>query len=463
MPSLASAARNWSGVILLSCTTRAIVRSTSVSSTLMPDSLANCISARSLMRRSSTCLSSTSGAGSGTLEMLSWRIVLARLSLMSYCVIASSLTTATTRSSGTSGALGSALAAGAGRAEAGAVTGSCGLARGDCAAAPPADATTRAATKARSTTAMDFMDSLSPVGIATMRAIWMLEVGQRIETCVAPQERRVVGAQIPRHASAQQVERTGSDPREAVEFQLDEHRVGGLLGRRRQAMEHEAQDPAVLIVLDACDGLERLFIVQRVVPAAEQRHVVADRPLARDIELPQCIDATGGGIDELAGVAIAEVERAAEPRRVAQRDVELLVLADVEVLLDEALQRPGVGQLALGLEQDVGARARARHLGERHALVGEVEALAERHAQPLRTRQRVEQPRGHRHRQLVGVADAVVAEIAVLAEELREIEVVDRRVEDRQRVLVAVRDVDVEEPRLERLHEVFAEHAPVAL
>ena len=70
---------------------------------------------------------------------------------------------------------------------------------------------------------------------------------------------------------------------------------------------------------------------------------------------------------------------------------------------------------------------------------------------------RIEEARGQRERELVRVADAVVAEVAVLGEELREVEVVERRVEDRHLVLLAVRDVDVERARLERLHEVAAE------
>ena len=51
---------------LLSCAMRAIVRSTCVSSTRMPDSFAYCISTRSVIRRSSSCFSRTSGAGGVT-------------------------------------------------------------------------------------------------------------------------------------------------------------------------------------------------------------------------------------------------------------------------------------------------------------------------------------------------------------------------------------------------------------
>src|SRR5205085_4943956 len=52
--------------------------------------------------------------------------------------------------------------------------------------------------------------------------------------------------------------------------------------------------------------------------------------------------------------------------------------------------------------------------------------------------------------------DAVAAEITVLAEQLREVEVVDCGVEHRDLALIAERDVDVVPARLERLDEVAA-------
>ena len=101
MFSFSSTLRNSSGDSLFSSAIRRIVRSTVVSSTRMPVSLANCVSARSVISRSSTCLSSTSAAGAETFEALSCSSKTRFCSRKSHCVSASSLTTAMTRSSGT--------------------------------------------------------------------------------------------------------------------------------------------------------------------------------------------------------------------------------------------------------------------------------------------------------------------------------------------------------------------------
>ena len=59
-------------------------------------------------------------------------------------------------------------------------------------------------------------------------------------------------------------------------------------------------------------------------------------------------------------------------------------------------------------------------------------------------------------RELVRVAQAVGADVAIGAEQLHEIEVGQRRVEHRQVVLVAERHVQVQQPRLERLQPLAA-------
>jgi hypothetical protein len=94
---------------------RRIVRSTVWSSTRTPLSLANCSSARSMISRSSICDSNTSGAGGRTLFARIVDRITRFCSSSSNCVSASSLTTAITRSSGTTWLAGRA-GAGAGRA-----------------------------------------------------------------------------------------------------------------------------------------------------------------------------------------------------------------------------------------------------------------------------------------------------------------------------------------------------------
>ena len=131
--------------------------------------------------------------------------------------------------------------------------------------------------------------------------------------------------------------------------------------------------------------------------------------------------------------------------------------------MPQADQRPRIGQPALDAHQEVGRVRRARRLVQHDALVVEIEALADGDAQPLGAGVAVDDARRQRERQLIRVADPVVPEVAVDAEELAEIEIVDRGVEDRRIALVAVGNVDVERARLERLHAADAERLPVAL
>src|SRR6185437_723337 len=97
------------------------------------------------------------------------------------------------------------------------------------------------------------------------------------------------------------------------------------------------------------------------------------------------------------------------------------------------------------------------------ALILEVEALANGETQALAAGSLVEEARGERQRQLVGVADAIASDVAVVGEELREIEVVERGVEYRGVVLPPVGNVDVVGTRLERLRERGAADFEVTL
>ena len=101
MPSRSTALRKSSAESLLSSAMRNSVRSTCVSSTRIPVSLAYCISTRSVISRSSTCFSRTSPEGGATPCVFIWPSTTRFCSLTSYCVSASSLTIAITRSSGT--------------------------------------------------------------------------------------------------------------------------------------------------------------------------------------------------------------------------------------------------------------------------------------------------------------------------------------------------------------------------
>ena len=101
MPSRSTALRKSSPESLLSSAMRVSARSTCVSSTRMPVSFAYCRSTRSVMRRSSSCFSRTSAVGGVTFAAFIWPSTTRFCSLTSYCVRASSLTMAITRSTGT--------------------------------------------------------------------------------------------------------------------------------------------------------------------------------------------------------------------------------------------------------------------------------------------------------------------------------------------------------------------------
>src|SRR4029453_15467051 len=98
------------------------------------------------------------------------------------------------------------------------------------------------------------------------------ESGKRVERPVAHDQRRVVDGNVSGHAAAQKLQRAGAHAREPVKLELQEHPSRRLLRRGRQALTDDAQNPAIAIVLDACDCLQRLARRrQRVIPAPEQR------------------------------------------------------------------------------------------------------------------------------------------------------------------------------------------------
>src|SRR4030095_785506 len=158
-----------------------------------------------------------------------------------------------------------------------------------------------------------------------------------------------------------------------------------------------------------------------------------------------------------------EPHRLARGGRVTDPRVEPLGLRRFEVVLPKADQRPGVGQTTLDAHEEVGVVRGARRLVQNDALILEVEALADRYAYSLGARLGIEEPRRKRERELIGVADAIVAQVAVDGEELREIEVVDRRVEGRRLALVLIRYVDVDRARFERLDAAQSEFLHIPL
>jgi hypothetical protein len=86
----------------------------------------------------------------------------------------------------------------------------------------------------------------------------------------------------------------------------------------------------------------------------------------------------------------------------------------------------------------------------------EVVALADQRAKHLLA-SGADDARGQRQRDLLGVAEAIAADEAVLVEELRIVEVGERRIEQRNPILVAERRVNEVRARLQRLRNALAE------
>jgi hypothetical protein len=242
---------------------------------------------------------------------------------------------------------------------------------------------------------------------------------------------------------------------------LHENRTACLLRVRLQSLPDDSERPAAAIVLEADHALQRLAVDERIVPAPDQRPV-ADRPLSGKIHLLQ-LRHVAAGIDLLADVTITCVQHFAGLGLPAHAKIELLRLLAIEVELVRSRRGPVVRQLALGGQKDVGGVGGSRRLGQRHSLILEVIALPNRAAETLLAVHGVEKARHCCERDLVCIADPVAAQVSILGEKLRKIEIVDRCVEHRDLVLAAERYVDVESARLERLDEAATEVIRVAL
>src|SRR5688572_1077284 len=254
------------------------------------------------------------------------------------------------------------------------------------------------------------------------------------------------GGGVSPNAAFQESVTAGSDRRKAIEFHLEQDRVVALAGAVRHVIAaQEPQAPAAARVLEAGEAVDRLVFERRV-----------DLP---GVELPGPGQPPGESgiplLERSLAVAVAEVHDrvragAILDARLAAQRVRLL-----GVPLHRGARAPAAPRGELDLADEVRGAARLRHLAwQDDARALEVEALADGRGEVLlpafcahETRR---QPRG----QLVGVAEAVGADIAVCAKELDEIQVRQRRVEQRQVALVAEGNPRVAQPGLERLHEL---------
>src|SRR6202049_4619890 len=155
--------------------------------------------------RSSTCLSRTSCAGGCTFCCLSCCKTVLVASSRSYWVMASSLTTATTRSTLTTRFCGGALG--------------CASAQADASASPNLN-------KFRNT-------------MGDLLELWKI-IARR--SAGGPQG-RIGDGQIAGHAALQDIDRVGAEARESVQLELHEHGLAGELRRCCQPLTEEAKRP----------------------------------------------------------------------------------------------------------------------------------------------------------------------------------------------------------------------------
>src|SRR3954468_23579844 len=220
-------------------------------------------------------------------------------------------------------------------------------------------------------------------------------------------ERRVGAVEdgIAWHISSQKLYGFGgADLADAGELDLEHQRGRGDLGRGLQALHHEAEHPAAGVVFRARETLEQPVVENGVIVAPDAVPAAADRPLSGDVDLSQ----------DGALVAVARVQDLRYFRRVPERNAVLL-------------RRPSVGVVLRGHVKGRGARAtadRCEHVGlarvakrrvrrQADTLVAEIEPLAKRGAQPFLA-VLLQEAGGYRGGELVGVAEAVAADEAVL-------------------------------------------------
>src|SRR5262245_27498170 len=406
--SRSSARRKSASVILLLSAMRCTARSSCSSSMRMPVSRALWSCALSRISRSRIWRSNTARSGSAVPWRRSCRSALATAMLSSEKVITSLFTTATMRST-------------------------------SCAPCASARSGRRNTAKSNRCIALEYLLERQRPAAAGREGRRVIRIGHRVA--------RDVPRQQPDHV-------VGADLAHAVELELQEE-SGGALGRRSlDARHHCANHPAARVVLDPRQPLEQPLVQEGVIVPCNAVPPRRDGPLRGEVDLPHGV----------AREAVARVEHLRDLRGVLERGVE-----NLRVLLEPAVLRRGIEgpvpeKPAAHRAQQVGFVLGAQRRGGREAdpLVFEVVALPDGRAKRLLPVLR-EKARGQREGDLIRIAETVAADEAVFAEELGEVEVGERGVEDRDLVLVAEGCIHVEETRLQGLRQLLAEKPRAAL
>src|SRR3990167_3717311 len=251
----------------------------------------------------------------------------------------------------------------------------------------------------------------------------------------------------------------------------------------------QAQLPAAVVILETAEGFEGAITSVIVLPARDHAPLRDDRPDHREVMLADLVvvldvvrgargaevaatnhPVTGSlveadgvvavaitGIDHLVRVVFRlVVEHRAARAGAAGVQVPVEVRGEAPVAVEAIQVLQSVRRLR-GLGVITGAVVDARHL---HLAVFEVEGLADAEALTLET-VALDPAVGQAQRQLVLVADAVLAGETVLAEQRRITEVALASVEDRNVGLVFLGDIEVEQPWLQGLAVGLAEQGGV--
>src|SRR5207302_1341397 len=390
------------------------------SDTLMPARLARCIWISCSTSRSSTCWRSTFCAGSSSFCWRSRSPITWTWASSSLLSTTPSLTIAATRSSSSPRVASSRV----------------------CALACPGRARTATATQTVCIRAEESVRCMSidiPTPDAAERPLFL-------------ERRRFGGCVAPDHLGERGVRRR-SDTGEACEFQLQPD--PGVLAGPGHVAAHvpagtEPDPPAARTVLEPGETLQRLVIAQRVDLAGEQIPAAPDRPGAGRLDLLE------SGLDRVeqryrALVAVGEVHHRVVGGLVLQVHLRTLAALGLGIPLYGGIRAPVTEGRQCQLRHEVGALVGGGDLArQRHARGHEVVGLADGGGEELPPVARIEQAARDTGAHLIGVAHAVGADITVGAEELDGIEVRQRRVEHRQLALIAVRHLEVQDPRLER-------------
>ncbi len=272
---------------------------------------------------------------------------------------------------------------------------------------------------------------------------------------------RLVDAAVARHPPCQQFERVGADLGEIVQLELDEQRRVGVSGGRGVTLHHQAADPAAAVVFQSADGLDDLLLLQRIIEAADAVPAAPQRPLAGEIHLADASRAAGQRM--VARITVAGVQHLGEVRLPARPDDEALGLAIARIVLPGSIPIGARHDTAGQRREEVRGAARTRRFArQRDMLLGEVIALPNHAAHVLLSALRIDQPRGQRGGQLVGVGDAIDAGIDVVGKDGAEIEIHQARIENGNLVLRTLRHQQIEQPRLQRLGQPLAEPVEAA-